>query len=108
MKDIAERLLAAFNGHDATAVAGLYTEGQVTILPAEREPVRGREAKARMLSGFFRAFPDLKMEISLVLASGNHIVCEGAMKGTHTGPLVSHEGEIPPTGRGVAIPLVLC
>jgi len=106
LKEIADRLLAAFNGHDAGALAQLYTEDQVTILPGAPEPVRGRKGKEELLSGFFRAFPDLKVDLALVLVSGNHIVCEGDLRGTHTGPLLSHEGEIPPTGRSVAVPLV--
>lgn len=36
-------------------------------------------------------------------STGNHIVFEGFLKGTHTGPLVSPEGEVPPTGRSVEV-----
>jgi steroid delta-isomerase-like uncharacterized protein len=103
---VASSLIAAFNGHDANALASLYTEDQLTILPGAPEGVRGRTDKAAMVSGFFRAFPDLSLEIPLVLVSGNHIVCEGHMKGTHTGPLVSPEGEVPPTGRQLKIRMV--
>ena len=49
------------------------------------------------------AVNDLTLEIPLVLVSGSHVVCAGYMKGTNTGPLVSPEGEMPPTGRRVNI-----
>ncbi len=106
LKETADKLLTAFNAHDAGALARLYTEDQVTFLSGAPEPVRGRKGKEELVSGFFRAFPDLNMDLALVLVSGNHIVCEGELRGTHTGPLVSHEGEIPPTRRSIKVPLI--
>ena len=103
LKEVASSLIAAFNGHDAERLASLYTNDQVTVLPGAPEPVRGRKNKEEMVAGYFRAFPDLTLEIPLVLVSGNHIVCAGHMAGTNTGPLVSPEGEMPPTGRRVNI-----
>jgi steroid delta-isomerase-like uncharacterized protein len=103
LNELARNLIAAFNAHDADRLASLYTDDQVTVLPGVPEPVRGRNNKAEMVAGYFRAFPDLTLEIPLVLASGNHIVCAGYMAGTNTGPLVSPEGEMPPTGRRVNI-----
>ena len=101
--DIASSLIAAFNGHDSERLASLYTNDQVTVLPGAPEPVRGRKNKEEMVAGYFRAFPDLTLEIPLVLVSGNHVVCAGHMAGTNAGPLVSPEGEMPPTGRRVKI-----
>ena len=101
--DIASSLVAAFNGHDAERLANLYTDDQVTVLPGAPDPVRGRKNKAEMVAGYFRAFPDLTLEIPLVLVAGKYIVCAGYMRGTNTGPLASAEGEMPPTGRRVEI-----
>ncbi len=103
LREIASALIAAFNGHDAERLASLYTDDQVTVLPGAPEPVRGRKSKEEMVAGYFGAFPDLTLEIPLVLVSGNHIVCAGHMAGTNTGPLASPEGEMPPTGRRVEI-----
>ena len=103
LNDIARSLVEAFNGHDAERLSNLYTDDQVTVLPGAPEPVRGRKNKEEMVAGYFRAFPDLTLEIPLVLVSGSHVVCAGYMKGTNTGPLVSPEGEMPPTGRRVNI-----
>jgi len=102
---IAAQLTKAFNSHAPAAIGLLYSEEQVTLLPGFPEPVRGRKAKEEMLAGYFRAFPDLKMELSLVLCSGEYIVCEGTLVGTNTGPLESREGGMPATGRSIALPL---
>jgi predicted ester cyclase len=101
---IFERLLAAFTGHSPEGVAACYSQGQATYLPGG-EVARGREGKAQLLKGFFRAFPDLRIELDRVLVSDNNIVCVGSMKGTHTGPMVTSEGELPATGRHVDLPI---
>ena len=106
LKAVSERILKAFNEHDAAALAKNYSEDQATICSGMPEPVRGRKAKEEFVGGFFRAFPDLNLDLSSVLESGNHVVCEGVMRGTHTGPLVSPEGEIPPTGKKIELKMV--
>jgi predicted ester cyclase len=100
----ANQLTQAFNSHDPAAVGELYSADQVTLLPG-LPPVAGRVAKELMLAGYFRAFPDLRLEIPLIICSGQYIVCEGTMAGTNTGPLVSPEGEMPATGRRITLPL---
>ncbi len=105
LRDIAGKLLAAFNSHSPESIAQLYSPKQVTILPG-MEPIHGREGKAELVSGFSRAFPNLTIGLSLVIVSGNHLVCEGTITGTHTGPLQSHAGEVPPTGRCITLPIV--
>ena len=106
LTDIALRILTAFNSHDPETLAALYSENQVTIVPGEPDPLRGRPAKAEMLARLFRGFPDLTLTLSLILPSGDHVVCEGTMRGTHTGPLVSRDDEVPPTGRAITLPIV--
>jgi predicted ester cyclase len=101
---IATQLTQAFNNHDPAGVGRLYSPDQSTLLPG-LPPVEGRAAKEEMLAGYFRAFPDLKLEIPLVICSGEYIVCEGTMSGTNTGPLESPEGQVPATGCYVTLPL---
>ena len=106
LKDIADKLIHAFNTHDAAGLAQLYAEDQTTILPGAPGPVEGRKDKEALVAGYLRALPDLRLDISLVLTPGNHVVCEGHMRGTHTGPLVSPEGEVWPTGRAADIRMI--
>jgi len=106
LKPIADKLIEVFNSNNATTLAQLYTEDQVTICSGVPEPVRGRKAKEEFVEGFFRAFPDMNMEPTSILFSKNHIVFEVVMRGTNNGPLVSPEGEIPPTGRSIELNMI--
>jgi predicted ester cyclase len=45
------------------------------------------------------------MEVTTVIASGDQAVMEGVYAGTNTGPLATPQGELPPTGRPLALPL---
>lgn len=103
LKKVADNYLKTVNSRDAAAVAKLYTEDAIMIMPGEPEPIRGRKAIEENQAALFRAMPDFSVEFTLILISGNHIVFEGVGRGTFTGPLVSPEGDIPPTGRSVKI-----
>jgi len=51
-----------------------------------------------------QAFPDSRLEVHTLIEAGNRVVVEGAYAGTHTGPLASPQGTVPPTGRTLALP----
>jgi len=106
LKKVADNYLKTMNSGDAAALAELYTEDAIMIMPGEPEPIQGRKAIEENQAVFFRAMPDFKMEFTLILISGNHIVFEGIARGTHTGPLASPPGDISPTGRPVTVKLV--
>lgn len=52
---------------------------------------------------FQRAFPDAHVVPRSFTEAGNRIAVQGAFVGTHTGPLASPAGEIPPTNRGLEL-----
>ena len=106
LKKVADNVLKAINSGDAAAVARLYTEDAVMIMPGEPEPIRGRKAIEENQAAFLRAMPDFKVKFTLILISGDHITFEGVSRGTFTGPLTSPEGDIPPTGSSVEIKFV--
>ena len=53
------------------------------------------EAHKKRLAGFFAAFPDLRFEISELVAEGDRVAWRLTSRGTHQGPLPG----IPPTGK---------
>lgn len=77
-------------------------DGYVRNVPAEME-FRGQDI-ALVASGMAAAFPDIHREIFGIYAMGDVVVVELAIRGTHTGPLATPAGVIPPTGQVVDIP----
>ena len=103
LKKLAEKVQKAWDNQDMNALVQLYAEDATMIMPGEPEPIQGREAIEKNQAAFFRAMPDMSMEFTLILISGNHIVFEGIVRGTFTGPLASPEGDIPPTGKSAKL-----
>ena len=106
LKKLVEKLQKAWDDLDMNALVQNYAEDAVMYMPGEPEPVRGRQAIAKNQEAFLRAMPDFKLKLTLVLIEGNHIAFEGVVKGTFTGPLITPEGEIPPTGRSAKLGFV--
>ncbi len=72
-----------------------HTSPSVPALPPGPESVRS------IASSFLTAFPDLKVEIEMSLAEDDLVGGRLRQTGTHTGPLVSPQGSIPPSGKAV-------
>lgn len=106
LKKVANGVLKAMNSHDATKMAELYTEDAIYIVSGEPEPIRGRKAIEKNHVTLFRAFPDMKIEFTLVLESGNYIVFEQIVHGTHKGLFSTPAGDIPATGRRIELKMV--
>jgi len=99
LNNVADNIVKVYKSVDAAAMANLYAEDAILIVPGE--VLRGRDALQKHIESMLHAFPDLKIEFLTVLPSGNHIVFEQLVSGTNTGPLSTPEGEIPPTGKKV-------
>jgi ketosteroid isomerase-like protein len=53
---------------------------------------------------YAEAFPDMHREVYQVYVSGNIVVVQLALQGTHNGPLATPMGVIPPTGNKMDAP----
>ena len=100
-KQIVMKFQQAYNNRDTAAIAQLYSEDATYIVSGEAEPIHGRAAIEQNQITFFRAFPDLTVEFTNIFTSKDQFCVEWLTKGTHTGPLATPEGDIPPTGRTV-------
>jgi predicted ester cyclase len=65
----------------------------------------GRDGFLQYARGWAAAFPDLRVEILRVSAGEDAAVIEYTFRGTHTGPLVSPGGFVPPTWSQVELQL---
>lgn len=65
--------------------------------------LRGPEGMKQFLLLFSTAFPDSYGEVTAIFAGADHAVVEVILQGTHTGILHSVAGDLPPTGRRIAL-----
>lgn len=62
------------------------------------------EQLSLMITGFSDAFPDVHRAIDQVYVTGDVVVVELSINGTHQGPLALDAGTIPATGKQVRVP----
>ena len=91
-----------FNAHDIDGFASVLANDVVYQAPGGMSD-RGKTACAQFFASWFDAFPDAHVEVHDVHIAGDVVVEEGTFTGTHHGILHSPAGDIPPTGRRVAL-----
>lgn len=98
---IARKLYEAFNKQDLDSCLALATEDVEVVLTPFNQTFHGHAGFKDFMVGFKRAFPDLTVTVTNQVATDDQVVSECRWRGTHTGPLMSPAGEIPPTGKAV-------
>jgi steroid delta-isomerase-like uncharacterized protein len=98
-----QKVADTFNKHDLDALAKLYAEDAVAYDPMYPEPLRGRDAIRKDAATFFRAFPNIRLEIiNTIEKDDRNGADEIRITGTQTGPLETPTGqEVPPTNKRV-------
>jgi len=101
LKELSQSSIAAFNAHDANALAALEHQDAINTAPSPtgRTERRGREASIEYNQSWFNAFPDAKITIINEVIAGDFIVQEGTFQGTNTGAWKSEGGDMPATGK---------
>lgn len=88
---------------DGEGFAAMFAhDGYLLDVPAGQRYV-GKDIAA-MIGQFARAFPDIHRELGKFVVSGDTVVVELSLNGTHTGPLVLPSGTIAPTGKAIEVP----
>ena len=78
----------AWNAHDPNRMMKLFDEkfvGETDTLPA---PMIGREAAGQVMQMYIRAFPDLRLTVDQMIASGDTVVTRWTATGTQRGELM--------------------
>jgi predicted ester cyclase len=102
-RTLVERLFEIMDSHRwADIESVLHPDAEMSSPFAARMPVA---AWLDLNRAFATAFPDGTHTITAVVEDGDRAAIEGTWAGTHTGPMAAPAGEIPPTGRYVALPL---
>jgi steroid delta-isomerase-like uncharacterized protein len=82
--------------------AATYATEDITVdLYALGLHLDGRAGFIGFMQNLLTAFPDLKIEVVNQVADDSQVASEFTALGTHTGPLETPMGTIPPTGKTV-------
>jgi steroid delta-isomerase-like uncharacterized protein len=100
--EILEKYLDAFNRADWETYKTTLTADSIHIEPGGME-LHGPAASAEGVNVFKVAFPDLHGEVIRLIPGEMEAAVEIVWKGTHTGPLVTPSGTIPPTGKPITV-----
>jgi steroid delta-isomerase-like uncharacterized protein len=97
--EYAKKQIAALNARDLdgylSRIDGSYV-GQSETAPG---PIQGREGVRQNLEGILRAFPDLRIDVEQIIASGDSVVARMRMTATHKGSFAG----IAPTNKSVVL-----
>jgi len=105
IREAFEKGTDTFNAHDIDGFTSVLAD-DVTYRAPGGISGQGKTACAQFFAGWFGAFPDAHVEVHALHIAGDVAVEEGTFTGTHHGVLRSPAGDIPPTGRPVAVDYV--
>lgn len=100
--DLVRSYYDAANKHDPKTAQSIFGDSGEFVGMETFESVRGKELQD-MFGEWVTAFPDLKFEIKNLFASGNKVVCENIVTGTHRKPMQMGKSMIQPTGRQIRV-----
>ncbi len=86
-----------WNGTDPAAFADLVDEHFRVFLAGDAQAGEGPEVLQTTWRALKQAFPDLRFDLTDVVAEDDKVVAVWELRGTHRGPYFG----IPPTGRSV-------
>jgi steroid delta-isomerase-like uncharacterized protein len=92
----------AYNAHDIDGFAEVLADDVVFRAPGGLGG-QGRAACAEFYRGWLDTFPDAHVEVHKLYIIDETVVEEGTFTGTHDGVLHSPMGDIPATGRSIAV-----
>lgn len=101
--DIAKAQVIAYNEKDWDKVKAGVVPGFVYDELGTQRKVQGVNEVVDLWKGWAAALPDSKASFDGEVASGNTVVLEITWRGTHKGPLMTPNGEIPPTGKNIEL-----
>ena len=96
-----QRLFTAIEARDWDAVAGSLAPDCEFRAPGVE--LTGPDGVVAWMRPFLEAFPDLPHHIGPVVASDDGVAFELLLHGTHTAPLATPQGELPPTQRTLSL-----
>ena len=104
--DIAKAAVIAYNEKDWSKAKDILAADAVYDEKGTHRRIQGAGEIIEAWQGWAKAFPDSKATFVREFASGDTAVLELVWKGTHTGPLQTPAGTIPPSNKPIEVPAV--
>jgi steroid delta-isomerase-like uncharacterized protein len=95
---LAQEQIAALNARDIDRYLLRIDDAYVGESETMPGPIHGPEGARQALNVMFTAFPDLRIEVEQLLASGDHVVARLRLTGTHKGTFAG----VAPTNKSVS------
>lgn len=92
-----------FNSHDVNGLMELVTNDFELIDVALGMTWRGKPGWQEWLSNWSVSIPDAMTRLDSIIVDGDAVATEHTGTGTHTGPLQTPAGAIPPTGKTIRL-----
>jgi steroid delta-isomerase-like uncharacterized protein len=92
---VVRQLFDAWNGHDPDRLVKLLDEKYMSESDTVPSSINGRDGARQFMLVYIKAFPDLHIDVTQILADGDFVVTRWTAKGMHRGELMG----IPPTNR---------
>jgi predicted ester cyclase len=102
---LARRLYEGWNERKFDELADALAPGGKIVVVGTGDVFEGPEGSLQYNKSWYDGFPDGKITIDNVLASGDCVVVEFTGHGTHTGTLATSMGQVPATGRSLTLKL---
>ena len=96
-------LIDAFNEADWERFRGILSPDTVYSETGTGRRVEGAEAYVTLCQGWKVALPDVRGTIRGAIASEDQVAQEILWEGTHTGPMETPEGTLPPSGAQISV-----
>lgn len=93
--------IEAYNAKDWDATVACMADGYVYDEVATHRRLEGSGPTVEALKSWATAFPDSQATIHSAHVAGTTVILELTWKGTHTGPMMSPQGEIPATNKSI-------
>lgn len=94
---LAREHFAAESAHDSERTLATLAEDVTYRVVASGVVLHGKAEVARYYDLWWKAFPDVTIEIQRLVATGEWVIAENVATATHLGPFLG----LPPTGRRV-------
>lgn len=101
LEQLTQQLHDSFSNNQFDQTLAMAADDVQVVAHALGMTFNGKQEFMAFMQGFKSAFPDMQIQYQNIVSNGNRVAVEFTATGTHTGPLQTPAGAIPPSGKTV-------